>query len=310
LTVPPALAAYHATHNPNDVAPGWIDNLPTLAETFLTRWNLHLDEATTPAHGMIALVLPVHRADGTPAALKLQPINTDNADEPTALRIWNGDGAAQLLDHDPDSGTMLLERLDATRPLSSVPDELTALQLLSELLAHLTRHPAPATLRHLGDIATAMLDAVPDALTVLPAPEDRRLLKSCAAALREVIDEPGDRLLHWDLHYDNVLAPLPGQTRNGHPWLAIDPQPLAGDPGFELLPAIGNRWHEITGSGDIPRAVLRRFDLMTEILDLDPDRALRWTLARVLQNVLWDCEDGETQVSTEQAAIAGALLGR
>jgi streptomycin 6-kinase len=63
------------------------------------------------------------------------------------------------------------------------------------------------------------------------------------------------------------------------PWLAIDPKPLAGDPGFELLPALVNRFE----AGD----VRWRFDLMTEVLGLDRERARAWTLGRVLQNALW-----------------------
>jgi streptomycin 6-kinase len=71
-------------------------------------------------------------------------------------------------------------------------------------------------------------------------------------------------------------------------WVAIDPKPLAGDPGFELLPALWNRWAEVSASGDIRRALLRRFDLMVEVQGLDGERAAVWTLARVLQNALWD----------------------
>ncbi|GGW53564.1 hypothetical protein GCM10010381_43810 [Streptomyces xantholiticus] len=42
-----------------------------------------------------------------------------------------------------------------------------------------------------------------------------------------------DRLLHWDLHFDNVLA------AEREPWLVIDPKLLVGDPGFELCPRCG-----------------------------------------------------------------------
>ncbi len=52
----------------------------------------------------------------------------------------------------------------------------------------------------------------------------------------------------------------------------------------------------------------RRFDLMTDLLGLDRRRARCWTLGRVLQNSLWDVEDGETRLQPEQVAIARALL--
>ena len=92
--------------------------------------------------------------------------------------------------------------------------------------------------------------------------------------------------------------------------MAIDPKPLAGDPGFDLLPALDNRWEEVVATGDVARAVLRRFDLLTEVLDLDRQRASGWTLGRVLQNALWDIEDGQAALDPGQRAIATALLHR
>lgn len=92
------------------------------------------------------------------------------------------------------------------------------------------------------------------------------------------------------------------------PWLVIDPEPLSGDPGFELLPAIDQRWDSVLAGADAGRTVLRRFDLLTEALDLDRPRAAGWTLARVLQNALWDIEDGRTALEPTQTAIATALL--
>ena len=147
-----------------------------------------------------------------------------------------------------------------------------------------------------------MLDQVPRAVPRLRDPAQQRLVRTCASAMAELIGEPGDRLLHWDLHYDNILA---GQRE---PWLAIDPEPLAGDPGFDLLPALHNRWDEVVATGYVARAVLRRFDLLTEVLGLDRQRATGWTLGRVLQNALWDIEDGETALEPSQVTIATTLL--
>ncbi|MDT3398843.1 aminoglycoside phosphotransferase family protein [Streptomyces sp. B1866] len=307
IVIPDKLAAYHAEYTGDDGGPGWLAGLPGLAEEYLERWDLRPDGDAH--HGMVALVLPVRRADGTPAALKLQPVNDENDGEPTALRVWDGDGAVRLLDSAPETGTMLLERLDGHRTLQTVPDDEAALLTLSQLLARLVATPAPPGMRTLADIAGAMLKEAPDVRRKLGDDDERRLLETCAAAVAEVIGEPGDRMLHWDLHYENVLAPLPGSGRE--PWLAIDPKPLAGDPGFDLLPAIGNRWEDITATGDVPRTVRRRFDLMTEVLGLDRGRAARWTLGRVLQNSLWDVEDeadGEGEMTEEQFAVGEALL--
>ena len=284
----------------------WIAALPGLAEECLDRWRLRVDGPAM--NGAVALVLPVVRADGTPAALKLQPVDDETCGEPVALRAWAGLGAVPLLEADPRTGAMLLERLDPARSLRAVPDDMAALRILSELLARLVAVPAPAGLRQLSDVAGAVLDRAAAVRRTLADPSDRRLVEACAASLREVLDQPGDRLLHWDLHYDNVLATAPSSGRDE--WLAIDPKPLAGDPGFDLYPALWNRWDEVEKSGDTARAVRGRFDLMTECVGLDRQRAAAWTLGRVLQVMVWTVENGEPRLPAIPTAIARTLLSR
>ncbi|MFJ8627736.1 aminoglycoside phosphotransferase family protein [Kitasatospora sp. NPDC093550] len=304
VAVPPALAAsLEEFRGPEGRA--WAARLPALAGELLDRWELRPDGPV--AHGVVGLVLPVLRVDGTPAVLKLQPVDEETAGEPLALRTWGGRGAVRLLDHEPASGSLLLERLDATRSLHAVPDDLAALRVIAELLRHLTRHQAPTGMRTLAAVAARLSSRAPAALAAFVDPEERGLLDDCAAALREVRAEAGDRLLHWDLHYGNVLAPLPGSDRG--PWLAIDPKPLAGHPGFELLPALRNRWEDVVAAGVPARAVRRRFDLLTEALELDREVAAAWTLARVLQNAVWAAEEGGTELDPAQRAVAEALLG-
>ncbi|GDY63959.1 hydroxyurea phosphotransferase [Streptomyces avermitilis] len=275
IDVPEELAASQQKFN-GAAGRAFIAGLPRRAADFLERWELRVDGPSM--YGVCALVLPVLRADGTPAALKLQPLDEESAGEPLALRRWDGAGAVRLLEHDEATCTLLLERLDEARSLAETPDTREAVLVVARLLARLTALPAPEGMRRLGDIAAAMLEQVPWAVRQLADPGDRRLVEDCAAAVREVAAEPGDRLLHWDLHFDNVLA------SHRAPWLAIDPKPLAGDPGFDLLPAIRNRFE--------PAEIRWRFDAMTEILGLDRERARAWSLARVLQNTLWDLADG------------------
>ncbi|GGX09666.1 aminoglycoside phosphotransferase family protein [Streptomyces noursei] len=298
IDVPDAFVASYGAHGAAERA--WLAELPALGAAFLDRWALRPDGPAR--YGMASLVLPVRRADATPAALKLQRPREETAGATPGLRAWRGNGIVRLLDHDEASATQLLERLDAGRPLSAVPDDTEALRILAELMARLVAVPAPAGLRQLADLAAAMLDQTPQAVRTLHDPAERRLVRTCASAVAGLLGESGNRLLHWDLHYDNVLA------AEREPWLAIDPEPLAGDPSFELLPALVNRWDDVAATGDVRRAVLRRFDLLTEVVGLDRERAAGWTLGRVLQNALWDVEDGESALEPDQVAIATALL--
>jgi streptomycin 6-kinase len=298
IEVPPKLAEYHARFY-GAGGRSWTAGLPDLATQFLGQWQLRLDGPSK--HGMVALVLPVRRVDGTPAALKLQPIDPEHLGEPEALAAWAGDGAVRLLEHDAGTGTMLLERLDSERDLLSVPDDLAAVQVIAELLARLHRHDAPPGVPQLRDVANRMIAAAPVAAAGLADPDEAALIRRWADRLAEVVDEPANRLLHWDLHYENVLA----ATRE--PWLAIDPKPLAGHPGFDLLPALHDRWDEVMAANDPKALIRRRFDLMVEVLGLDRERAVVWSLGRTLQNSIWDVEDGSHRLAATQTMIAGVL---
>lgn len=282
--------------------PAWAEALPTLVARRLHHWNLRPTGA--PMHGMVALVLPVELPDHTPAMLKIQPVDDESEGEPHALRVWSGDGAVRLLDHDPRSGAMLLEALDPSRSLETV--EITeALTVIGELLARLHSHRAPHGVRTLREIA---LDAAARAFRAAPrlrSEHDRRRLASLAALARELAPDGGDRLLHWDLHFQNVLAPFPGTDRD--PWLAIDPKPLAGDPGFDLLPALHNRWSEAVATGDPRRETRRRLDILCETAGVDRDRARAWTRVRVLQQCLWALQEGATALPEVPVTIARAL---
>jgi streptomycin 6-kinase len=98
-----------------------------------------------------------------------------------------------------------------------------------------------------------MLDFAPDAVRQLADPGDARLVRRWAAIVAEVAGEPGNALLHGDLHFENVLA------ADREPWLAIDPKPLRGDPGFDI-PVLHNRRDEVMASVDPRRDILRRYD--------------------------------------------------
>ena len=303
VVVPAGLVASHRRYFAD--SPGWIDALPDLAARTLTQWDLRVDGA--PAFGAVALVLPVRRQDGTPAVLKLQPVDEETRGEAAALRRWAGEAAVGLLRHDDLTGSMLLESLDAARSLTAVADHLEAAEVISDLLVRLNAVPAPPGLRRLADIAADLLLTAPSAIHRAADPAEARLLRTSAGRLAELLTEDvGDRLLHWDLHYDNVLA---APHRQPAQWVAIDPKPLAGDSGFELLPALWNRWEDLVATGDPARALLRRFDLMTERLRVDRARAATWTLARVLQNAVWDLRpSGQTRLNPAHCRIAETLL--
>jgi streptomycin 6-kinase len=285
--------------NHSEKSPEWLAGLPAAVAQYVGQWQLTV--AGEPLSGEASLILPVVRRDGTEAMLKLQSVNDESESEAVALRTWNHDDVVEVLEDDPATSTLLLERL-GPRTLDDLPDHIEATRILAVLLTRLSAVPAPPGIRHLAEVAAGMIDVAPGLIPKLTDPAEQVLVRRFVAQVTELLPDSGDRLLHWDLHYYNVME---GKRR---PWLVIDPKPLAGDPAFEVFPVLWNRWDDLVATGDLARAIRDRFDLMLEVTGIDRDRALGWTAGRILQNVLWFVEDGDTRIEAELKAIADALF--
>ncbi|MEV0291290.1 aminoglycoside phosphotransferase family protein [Kribbella sp. NPDC050820] len=284
--------------NHGKTSPEWLAGLPGAAAEYVDRWQLAV--TGPPLNGEASLILPVVRRDGAEAMLKLQPVNDESESEALALRTWSRDDVVEVLEDDPTTSTILLERLEP-RTLDDLPDHVEATRILAELLTRLSAVPAPPGVRRLADVAGAMVEDAPALIPLLSDPAERQLVRRFVAQVTELLPESGDRLLPWDLHYYNVMA------AQRQPWLVIDPKPLAGDPGFEVFPVLWNRWDDLVATGELDQAIRDRFDQMLEVTGIDRDRALGWTAGRILQNVLWDTEDEETAMNPVLRTIADAL---
>ncbi|GAB6986411.1 aminoglycoside phosphotransferase family protein [Nocardioides pyridinolyticus] len=264
-----------------DRGPGWsdfLDRLPGLVRDLLDEWQLVTDGDAT--HGRTAVVLPVRTPAGRPAVLKVGWPHWEAEHEPLALQHWQGDGAVQLLRADPRRFALLLERLHR-EDLGDLWD-VEACELVADLYGRL-HVPAPPQLRTLSSLATRWGDE----LRTLPrdAAVPRRMVEQAAAIARAFAADDGTdgRLLHTDLHYENVLA------ADREPWLAIDPKPLSGDPHYEVAPLLWNRWEEM--AGDVRRAVRARFHAVVDAAGLDEDRARDWVVLRMVVNVMGEPAD-------------------
>jgi len=256
----------------------WLDALPGLVEELLARWELTTDGPIR--YGRCALVVPVISAADPlgPAALKITWPHAEAAQEHLALRYWAGNGAVRLLNADPHRWAMLLERLHGDRDLIGEPID-DACTVIGGLLADLDR-PARPQFDRLSDFAAR----VPGILTSAPGVLPRRFSEQAAALARDLAADPAvdARLVHTDLHYENVLA------ADRAPWLAIDPKPMAAEPAFAVAPALWNRWDEAVADFDVRWHLRRRVELICAAGSIDEDRARAWTIVREACNAAWE----------------------
>jgi len=273
----------------------WVDGVPRTVRELLDEWDLTVDGE--PMHGWTSLVVPV-RADGRAAVLKVAWPYEECQHEILALQHWHGRGAVLMLRADPRRNAMLLERL-STRDLMRLPD-VEACEIIAGLY-ELLHVPAPPQMLTLS----SYVGRYTDDLARLPsgAPIPRRIVDQAVHLGRALADDPATdgTLIHGDLHYENVLA------GDRAPWLAIDPQPVSGDPHYEVDVLLFDRWVEVVRSGDVREAVRRRFHTAVDVAGLDEDRARDWVIVREAHNAMWAIEDGDAERVTTAIAIIKAV---
>jgi streptomycin 6-kinase len=246
-----------------------VDNLATAAQSQLDQWQLRRDG--DPIQGADSLVLPVRTSRGAHAVLKI----SQSEHEHLVLRRWAGSGAVRLLSADPPHHALLLERL---RPESlGTLSGIDACEVVASLYRrlHVPALPQLRTLTSYLEQWTRDFEALPRS-----APIPHRLVEQAIALGRDLAAQPGNSVVHGNLHYENVLA------ADREPWLAIAPRPMNGDPHYEIAPMLWTRWDEL--AGNIRDGVRRRFYTLVDAAGFDEERARAWVVVRVVQQATRD----------------------
>ena len=252
-------------------------------------------------YGMCAVVLPVHCEDGKRGALKVSWLDDETRLESVALRTWGGHGAVSVLRTDEMVGTMLLERLEERRVLLDVPIQ-EALDTAAYLLREL-RIPAPAGLRRVGDIAARWATEFLEEWRRLGEPCPEELVSSAVDVCAELAVLPSESsLLHGDFHYANILG------RGKDAWAAIDPKPLKGDPAYEVVPLLRNRWSEVRGGDETNDTVRQRVERFARMAELEPITVCWWCLVRSVDDAMWFQEHGYESRAEISWDIAGSMF--
>jgi streptomycin 6-kinase len=264
----------------------------------LEQWQLRPDGPAI--RGRNATVLPVRTAEGTDAVLKVGSAGPASEHEHLVLRRWAGAGAVRLLRADPHRRALLLERLGQTH-LDALSD-YEACGVIGDLYQRL-HVPAMPQLRSLTELVEQWLGG----FTALPrnAPIPHRLVEQATALGRGLVADAVSAdavVLHGNLHPGNVLA------ADREPWLSIAPQPVNGDPHFEVAPMLWHRWDELAGY--VRDGVRARFYTLVDAAGLDEDRARAWVIVRVVHAAVRELDGGpeaDAAALTKYIALAKAV---
>jgi len=236
-------------------------------------WELELGEPFTAPFSK--LVAPARLPDGTEVVVKIHvDDDVESVHEPEALRFWDGRGAVRLLDYDPETRAMLIERCVPGVPLGRVYDD-ESLEVVARTLRWLWRPPTDdVPWRRLEDMAEAWAERLPFDRERHGRPYEQLLLDHALDALRSLGPTQEDVVVcHQDLHGGNILS------AERQPWLAIDSKPIVAEPAYDAVPAI----RDLDENGQITAAEMRRrLERLSALLGVDRERVRRWLIAKHL----------------------------
>ena len=277
----------------------WLERLPALLEMCCRRWSLTLN---TPFEGLsYNYVVKAWNADGFPVVLKVGVPNHELLTEIDALRLYDGRGCARLLAADHELGAMVLERLRPGAMLVTLPDE-QATRIAAEVMEQLW-HKLPAQ-HSFPTVATWSkgMERLRSTFGGGTGPFPRRLVEAAERLFAELLSSAQEPvLLHGDLHHYNILS------AERHPWLAIDPKGVSGEPLYETGALLRNPMPQVAVWPDLRKSLARRVDILAEYLQADRTRVVGWAIAQAVLSSWWSYED-EGKVGEEALIVAWALL--
>jgi streptomycin 6-kinase len=264
----------------------WLADLPNLLQSCEQRWSINLLPPYELSYNYVA---PAVRADGSPIVLKAGVPNPELTSEMESLRWYAGKGIVRLLETDPEQGVMLLEKLEPGMPLADLDvDDDTATRIAAEVMRKLWI-PAPPDPQGKLCYAAKWAGGMQRMRTAFgggSGPIPSHLADTAERLFTELLASSGPpMLLHGDLHHWNILS------AQREPFLALDPKGLVGEAEYEVGALIRNRWPEDASIGEAARFTARRLDLLSEILDLDRQRTVRWCMAQAVLSAWWEYED-------------------
>ncbi|MEK2471392.1 MULTISPECIES: aminoglycoside phosphotransferase family protein [Streptomyces] len=260
--------------DPEGPVRAWLAALPELVQQRLDSWELMLDRVHAPG-GSSSLVAFVRQQDGTPAALKFPVPGRAAAQEAAALRVWDGWGAVRLLRSDETSGALLLERLQGSVSLRSLPEAKALLEAAGTVrrlwVAPPAGHPFATVAERVAADAERLRAAGDSAGAGPLVDEALELGRSLPAGAAE------EFVLHGAFRQGKVLA---GERA---PWLAVGPAPLVGERAYDLARLVLDRFEDLLAGSGAAAVARRRVAKLADSLDVDRERLRDWTLYRAVR---------------------------
>lgn len=279
----------------------FLANLPALMDDAIQRWDLtdiqpvpnlsynFVCYARRPSTASFATNAQFSAQD---VVLKIGVPHNELTSEMAALRLFNGDGAVQLLDCDEANGLLLLERLQPGTMLSTLEDDEEATHIAVDVMLKI-RRPAPQekVLIKLSDWFKGF-KRLRKRFNGGTGPFNKTLVERAEQSVRDFFAEDYvPMLMHGDFHHYNILSSERG-------WVVIDPKGVIGPAGYEVGPFLLNPWEGPQSGSRLAlntaeglRIQAKRLHILSEHLGMEREHIREWGIAHAVLSAWWDFED-------------------
>ena len=260
----------------------FLENLPTLIEEASARWGLtDIQPVSNLSYNFVAFA----KRGNEYVILKIGIPNTELISEMTALKLFNGDGACQVLASDEERGSLLLERLQPGEMLSDLEDDDERTHIAADVMSKLWREvPTNNKFIQLSDWFEGLIKIRPH-FNGGTGPFPKEILEQVESLLPELFADKNVKLMHGDFHHFNILSSERG-------WLVIDPKGVIGPVGYEIGPLMLNPWNSISDRVSFQVRAERRMSILSERLGWEREKIINWTTAHAVLSAWWDFQDG------------------
>jgi len=262
----------------------WLMTLQELVSESCKRWGLEL---AAPFESIsYNLVIPGRNRTGAEIVLKVGVPCRELLTEAAALKLFQGIGAARLLDQKATAGVLLLERITPGAPLHDLQTDAQATQTAAMLMCQLWRTPP---IEHSFPSLAVWFRAFERLRRQFDGGSGPFPSRLVAGAERTFADldasSEGNVVLHGDLHHANILF----SAERG--WVAIDPKGIIGDRGYEVGSFMLNQLPNGASDRQTTEILARRLSIFAEQLRISRERLARWAFCHAVLSALWEMEE-------------------
>jgi streptomycin 6-kinase len=263
----------------------WLDQLPELLKEFEQKLDINIHQSFDNLS--FNYVAPCTLADGKHAVFKCVVPNKELTTEIAALKHFNGNGCAKLINSDPESRWVIIERLEPGALLSSVKNDEIATRTFVNVMQQL--HKSIELDDEFPTIETWLkgFERLHQEFNGGTGPFPKELVDYAEKLSKELLQSSSKRvLLHGDLHHYNILS----SKRDF--WLAIDPKGVIGEPEYEVGAFMKNPMPGLMFLNNVEELLVRRIDIIAEMTGFDRQRLLAWAFVKAILTAWW-CYEGK-----------------